>query len=127
MAVFRTPRRITLYWLLLLLPTIAVGSFALILLRREQARIAERAAYADEARHAAITARARLIVENVELLVGDVQTGLLDVLAAEPAQGLDVFLDQLEQSNPLVRTTFRATADGRVLRPDARIANEDAR
>ena len=127
MAVFRTPRRITLYWLLLLLPTIAVGSFALVLLRREQLRLAERTAYADEARRAATASRARLIAENIELLVTDVQTGLLDTLAAQPAPGLDDFLDQIEQTNPLVRTTFRAGTDGRVLRPDARQADENAK
>ena len=122
-----TSRRIFLYWLLLLVPTLAVGGGAILLLRREQARLAERGAYADEARRAAITARARLVVENVELLVGDVQTGLLDVLAAEPVEGLDVFLDRWEKTNPLVRTTFRAATDGRVLRPDVRSAGEDAR
>ncbi|MSU51103.1 MAG: sensor histidine kinase [Opitutus sp.] len=122
-----TSRRIFLYWLLLLVPTLIVGGGAIILLRREQARLAERGAYADEARRAALAARARLIVENVELLVGDVQTGLLDVLAAEPAEGLDSFLERWEKTNPLVRTAFRSSADGRVLRPDARTAGEDAR
>ncbi len=122
-----TSRRIFLYWLLLLVPTLAVGGGAIFLLRREQGRLAERGAYADEARRAAIAARARLVVENVELLVGDVQTGLLDVLAAERADGLVAFQERWEKSNPLVRTAFIASADGRVLRPDARNAGEDAR
>ncbi len=121
------PRRIFLYWLLLLVPTLAVGAAAILLLRREQARLAERGAYADEARQAAIAARARLIAENVELLVGDVQAGLLDTLAAEPAAQLDGFLEEWEKTNPLVRTTFRATESGRLVRPDARTAGEDAR
>lgn len=121
------PRRIFLYWLLLLVPTLGVGGGAILLLRREQARLVERGAYADEARRAAIAARARLIAENVELLVGDVQTGLLDTLAAEPAAGFDVFAEEWEKTNPLVRTVFRTTADGRMLRPDARTASEDAR
>ena len=127
MFVFTTPRRITFYWLLLLLPTIAVGAGALFLLRREQQRMAERGAYADEARRAAIAARARLIVENVELLVSEVETALLDALAAEPAAGVDAFLEQWEKGNPLVRTAFRATADGRLLRPSPRATEEDAR
>lgn len=121
------PRRIFLYWLLLLVPTLGVGVGAILLLRNEQARLVERGAYADEARRAAIAARARLIAENVELLVGDVQTGLLDTLAAEPVAGFDVFAEGWEKTNPLVRTVFRAAADGRMLRPDARTASEDAR
>ncbi len=120
-------RRIFLYWLLLLLPTLAVGVGAILLLRREQTRLAERVAYADEAGRTAIAARARLVVENVELLVGDVQTGLLDVLAAEPAATLDRFLAQWPKTNPLVRATFRASVDGTVLWPDARAAGEEGR
>jgi two-component system, OmpR family, phosphate regulon sensor histidine kinase PhoR len=127
MSVLNTPRRITLYWLLLLLPALAVGTGAIVLLQREQERLAERSAHADEARRAAVAGRARLIVENIELLVGDVETGLLDTLAAESGPEIDAFLAQLEKSNPLVRTAFRAATDGRVLRPDARTASEDAR
>lgn len=117
--VLPTSRRILAYWLLLLIPSLGVGFGAIMLLRREEARLADRAAYADEARRAAVTARARLIAENVELLVGDVQTGLLDVLAAEPAGDLTDLLDQLEKSNPLVRTVFQCAPNGTVLRPAA--------
>jgi signal transduction histidine kinase len=120
-------RRIFLYWLLLLLPTLAAGLGAVVLLRREQARITQRAAYADEARRAAATARAQLVVENVELLVGDVQNALLDTVASASARGLDAFLEQWERSNPLVRTAFRCTADGRMLRPAAATPDENAR
>lgn len=125
--VFTVPRRIFLYWLLLLVPTIGVGGAAILLLQREQARLRERSDYADEARRAAIAARARLIAENVELLVGDVENGLLDILAAEPSPDLDVFLEEWEKTNPLVRTAFRATSGGRMLRPDGRTASEDGR
>lgn len=120
-------RRIYLYWLLLLLPTLAVGAGAIQLLRREQARLREQAAVVDAARLAAVEGRARLVAENVELLVGDVENGLLDALADVPAPGLDAFLDQWQRTNPLVRTTFRCTADGRILRPGAAADDEDAR
>ena len=126
-AVTGTPRRIYLYWLLLLLPTLAVGVGAIQLLRRERSRLAERAALVDAARLAAVEARARLVAENVELLVGDVETGLLDTLAEAPADGLDPFLDRWERANPLVRTTFRCTADGRILRPAPETDDEKAR
>ena len=122
-----TSRRIFLYWLLLLVPTLVVGAGAIHLLRREQARLAERGAYADEARRAAIAARARLIVENVELLVGEVEAGLLDALAVEPGGDLDSFLEEWEKTNPLVRTAFRATAAGRMVWPDVRTSDEEAR
>ncbi len=122
-----TSRRILLYWLLLLVPTLLVGGGAILLLRREQGRLADRSAEADEARRTAIVARARLTAETVELLVGDVQTGLLDSLAAEPADGIDAFMTQWEKTQPLVRTAFRATLTGHLLRPANGNADEDGR
>ncbi|MBI4624320.1 MAG: HAMP domain-containing histidine kinase [Verrucomicrobia bacterium] len=119
-------RRIFLYWLLLLVPTLVVGGVAIQLLRREQARLAEQGAYAQESRRAAVAARVRLIAENVELLVGDVQAGLLDTVAEQPARGLDGFLEQWEKNNPLVRTAFRCTVDGRLLRPAANTIDQDS-
>lgn len=126
-SVLPASRRILVYWLLLLIPALGVGIGAILLLRREQARLADRAAYADEARRAAVTARARLIAENVELLVGDVQDGLLDLLAAEPAGGGEAWLEQLEKTNPLVRTVFQCAPDGGVLRPAPGQADDDGR
>ena len=108
-------RRLIACGLLLLVPTLLAGLGAVHLLRREQVRLAERESYAGAARLAAVTARAGLIVEGVELLVGDVQVGLLDTLAAMPLAGLDDALTAWQQSNPLVRSAFRGTTDGRVL------------
>jgi hypothetical protein len=71
-----------------------------------------------------VEARARLIAENVELLIGDVENGLLDTLAETPAEQLDPFLDQWERSNPLVRAAFRCTADGRLIRPPPAAGDE---
>jgi len=126
-AVTDSPRRIYLYWLLLLVPTLAVGVVAVQLLRREQSRLLTRSGQAEEAHRAAVEARARLIAENVELLIGDVENGLLDTLAETPAAQLDSFLDQWEKSNPLVRAAFRCTADGRLLRPSPTAGDETAR
>jgi two-component system, OmpR family, phosphate regulon sensor histidine kinase PhoR len=122
-----TSRRIFSYWILLLVPTLVVGGGAIQLLRREEARLMEQNASATEARRAASTARARLIAENVELLVGDVEDGLLDALSTAPVTELDSFLAQWEQKNPLVRIAFRAMPDGHLLRPNAAAANEEAR
>lgn len=119
-------RRIFFYWLLLLVPALVVGCAAVVLLQREEARLRRQGAEVEEARRATLAAQARLIVENVELFTGDVQTGLLDTLAAERAAGLDAFLDRWEASNPLVRLAFRCEPDGRLLRPSSRAATEEA-
>ncbi|MBI5382681.1 MAG: HAMP domain-containing histidine kinase [Opitutae bacterium] len=126
-AVNVSSRRIYLYWLLLLVPTLAVGAAALLLLQREQARLVERTSQADAARRAAVEARTRLVAENVELLIGDIENGLLDALAAVPANELDAFLAQWEKTNPLVRTAFRSTAEAQLLRPGSTATDESAR
>jgi len=125
--VIATSRRLFLYWLLLLVAALGVGAGAWLLLRREEARLATRASMAEEARRAALESRARLVAENVELLVGDVEAGLLDTLAEAPAASLDAFLEEWERGNPLVRTTYRCTRDGRLLRPVSSATSDDAR
>ena len=122
-----TSRRLFLYWLLLLVAALGVGAGAWLLLRREEARLATRVSMTEAARRAAVEARARLVAENVELFVGDVEAGLLDTLAEAPAVSLDTFLDEWERGNPLVRTTFRCAVDGRLLRPAGSATGEDAR
>ncbi|MBM3855082.1 MAG: hypothetical protein FJ399_18325, partial [Verrucomicrobia bacterium] len=122
-----TSRRTLLYWLLLLVPALVVGGGAIRLLRLEEARLRKQGEDVAEARRAAVAAQARLIVENVELFVGDAQAGLLDTLGSAPGEGLDAFLDRWEQNNPLVRTAFRARSDGSLLRPAADAAREEAR
>jgi len=112
-------RRVLLYWVLMLLPTLAVGGGVLWLLSREQARLKEQTRAAVEARHAAVAARARLIAENVELLVGDVQAGLMTTLREVPVgKGRDGFLDDWQKSNPLVKETF-VVANRKIVKADA--------
>jgi signal transduction histidine kinase len=122
-----TSRRIFLYWFVLLVAALGVGGGAWMLLRREEARLAARASTTEAARRAAVEARARLVAENVELLVGDVEAGLLDTLVEAQAGGIDGFLDDWERSNPLVRSTFRCTDNGSLLRPDSSVTGDDAR
>jgi signal transduction histidine kinase len=122
-----TSRRIFLYWLLLLVPTLVVGGAAIVLLQRERDRLARQGTYAEEASRAAVSGRARLVAETIELIAGDVQTGLLDALAGEPAADVDRLLSRWEAGNPFVRVGFRVAADGRVLRPEARSADENGR
>ncbi len=105
-------RRLWLYGLLLLLPALAVGGLALGLLAREQDRLAEREQAARDSRRAAVETRARLIAENIELLVGDVQSALMATLLEAPAGEPRAFLSEWQATNPLVRDVFRATAEG---------------
>lgn len=110
-------RRILLYWLLLLLPTLAVGAGALYLLQREQARLDEQERSVAALRRETIATRARLIAENVELIMGDVQTSLMGTLNEVSAENPDVVLNPWAGFNPLVRSTFRLTAGGRIVYP----------
>jgi signal transduction histidine kinase len=108
-------RRLWLYGLLLLLPALAVGGLALGLLAREEARLAEREEAARETRRSAVEAQARLIVENIELLIGDVQATLLRTLIEAPAEEPRAFLAEWRASNPLVADVYRVTSAGRVV------------
>lgn len=107
-------RRVLLYWVLLLLPTLAVGGGVLWLLRREQARLTVQTRAAAETRQAAVGARARLIAENVELLVGDVQSGLMATLLEAPEDDakLATYLADWKRTNPLVKATINHTSAG---------------
>ncbi len=110
-----TTRRLWIYGLTLLLPALAVGGLALGLLAREQARLAEREQTARESRRAAVESRARTIAENIELLMGDVQSALMGTLLEAPDAEPRAFLAEWKKTNPLVRDVFRATAEGRVV------------
>ena len=125
--VISTSRRIYFYWLLLLVAALGVGAGAWLLLKREESRLLVRARSVEAARAAAVEARARLVAENVELLVGDVQAGLIDTLAEAPKEGLQDFLTEWERTNPLVRTAFLASDEGRLLRPGASGGSDEAR
>jgi two-component system phosphate regulon sensor histidine kinase PhoR len=125
-AVSPVSRRILLSWLLLLVPAVVLGAVAIQLLRREDDRLTRQGAEIEEARRAALETQTRLIAENIELFSDDVETALLDTLAAVPAEELDGFLAQWERSNPLVRTAFRCAPDGRILRPDPAGGGEGA-
>ncbi len=106
-------RRVLLYWVLLLLPTLAVGGGVLLLLGREQERLDAQTRAALDARRAAVGARARLIAENVEVLVNDVQIGLMETLREVPiGEGRNAFLNEWKKTNPLVRGTFYVPAGG---------------
>lgn len=107
-------RRALLYWLLLLVPTLTAGAGALWFLHREQLRIDEQAHAAVEARKTAVNDRARLIAENIEVLVVDVQNGLMTTLKEAPSDGPTSFLSDWKHANLLVHDVFQSTKDGRI-------------
>jgi len=98
--------RIYLYWLLLLVPTLAVAAGALVLLRQEQARLDVEASAARAAKQAAIAARARLIAENVELVVAEVEDGLTGTLMTLPGRNPEAALAEWMKGNALVQSVF---------------------
>jgi signal transduction histidine kinase len=100
--------------LLLLLPTLAAALGAGWLLHREQQRINAQAHETAAAREAAMAARTKLVAENIETLVVDVQNGLMKTLKEAPAANPVPFLDNWRKSNPLVRDVFQTNADGTV-------------
>ncbi|WP_145928833.1 HAMP domain-containing histidine kinase [Termitidicoccus mucosus] len=108
-------RRVLLYWLLLLVPTLIVGAGAFWLVQREEVRINERQRSADTTRRAAIEARTRLIAENIEVIVSDVQAGLMATLNDAPDTSPAAFLSEWRRANPLVHDTFQASGAGRLL------------
>jgi len=112
-------RRVYLYWLLLLVPTLAAGWVHFGCSNGSRSGWTSRRERRLESRQASIQARARLIAENVELFVGDVQTGLMKTLREVPANSAaaGAFSDDWERSNPLVSGTFRVAPDGTLSRP----------
>lgn len=105
-------RRVALYWLLLILPAVGVGAGTLWLLQREQARLDEQAAVANAARVEAVRERARLIAENMEVLLADVQNLLATTLRDTVPGAEREDLEGLPASNPLVGDVFATRPTG---------------
>ncbi len=107
--------RVALYWLLLILPAVAVGAGALALLRREQARVEAQAEAARVARETAVLERARLTAENLEVLLTEVQHGLAETLRSIPRGAERAELEGLPASNALVADIFAVSSRGTLL------------
>jgi two-component system phosphate regulon sensor histidine kinase PhoR len=116
--VSRSPRRIYLYWLLLLVPTLAVGAGAIALLRREQARLETDSRSARATHLAAVTERTRLVAENADLLTGDVRNGMVAALREVLSSELRDFLTRWPADNPLVQQGFALSAYGNLIFPE---------
>lgn len=116
-----TRSRLIMTWLLLLIPTLLLGSAALYLLKAEEARLASSA-------RAAAADRVAAIAGNIDLAIGEVKEGLLETLQTLPADNLLGQTDRLEEwkrGNPLVRNVF-VWEQGRGLRyPDPEQPSSD--
>lgn len=115
----RSPRRIYLYWLLLLVPTLAVGAGTVALLWRERARLEREAAAAQETRLAAVVATARLAAEKADLLAGDARDALFvslrDPVSLQDWRGLRAGWSAI---NPLIATGFTVSPFGILTEPE---------
>jgi signal transduction histidine kinase len=94
--------RLTITWLLLLIPTLLLGFGALYLLKGEDARLASSA-------RATANDRVAAIAGNLDLAIAEVKDGLVETLQALPHDDFMQQTDLLEEwkrSNPLVRNVF---------------------
>jgi signal transduction histidine kinase len=92
-------RSIILYWLLLLVPTILIGTAAFQLLRHEQERIDQQARFSAQE-------RAQAIGDTLQLIVGAIEDELTEALHRIPADSLTETLSAWATHNPLVRNAF---------------------
>lgn len=92
-------RTVILYWLLLLVPTLAVGAVLFQLLLHEQDRI-------DQQARSSAHDRAQTIAEALQITVEEVEDQLTQALRTIPGVGVLQTLQTWEESNPLVRNIF---------------------
>ncbi len=92
-------RTLLAYWLLLVVPTLVIGGWALRLLGHEQARLRQLA-------DSALTERAGMVAADIALAVADVKRSLMDTLRGFPDGDLARALKQWRQHDPFVRNVF---------------------
>ena len=114
-------RSIILYWVLLLVPTLAISTATLRLLKHEQGRL-----QMQELQSA--TSRAQGLRDALMLGIGAVQDELIDGLRLVPEGEAQLFLEQWERHNPLIRHAFVWRREQGLLYPPAQGAtNEEER
>jgi signal transduction histidine kinase len=94
-----TKRSIILYWLLLFIPTLALGIAGFHLLRHEQERI-------NQAARTSALERAQTLAETLQAGVGAMEDELRQALQRIPSEKLRETLFAWEESNPLIRNVF---------------------
>lgn len=91
-------RRHSLIWLGLILPTLAVGALALFLLNREEGRLRQ-------LRQQTALERARTVADNLDLIMTEIQDGVLQVMQAASDQAPSS-LGEVLGYNPFVADYF---------------------
>lgn len=105
-------RAVILYWLVLLVATLASGALMLRLLDIERRQIAA-------TRLSTLQQQARLMADDLVLTIEEAKETLLKDLAEVPEDQVDAALLDLERTHPLVRNAFRWTREGGLQRPRA--------
>ncbi|MBC2593936.1 HAMP domain-containing histidine kinase [Ruficoccus amylovorans] len=102
-------RRHVLAWLGLVLPTLAVGALAFWLLGREQSRLDTLARESEQA-------RARTVADNLDLIMAEIKTGVMQALEAASGPGDEqARLRELVESNPFVGAFAVWESDGSLM------------
>lgn len=93
-------RRILIYWILMLVPTLVIGGVALQLLRHEQGRL-------DRAATDAALQQAVAMADTIVLTLTEVKTGFIHSLERVPESEAASILSAWERENPLIRHGFQ--------------------
>jgi signal transduction histidine kinase len=102
--------RIIFFWILILLPTLIIGTVSVVLLRHEEERLAEAS---DKALHD----KAQLVVDDISYVLASLQEGLMKTLRETPLNELQETLVAMEAENPLIRNVFICRENGTLLLP----------
>jgi len=104
-------KALIVYWLLLLIPTVAIGAAALRLLTHEEERL-------EQLQRAAIQERADVVAADIALAVDEVKAEFMAHLLAIPEESLRDGLRMWQQTAPLVRNVFIWRPGERVVLPN---------
>jgi signal transduction histidine kinase len=117
-----TKRTIMFYWLLLFIPTLALGTAGFYLLQHEQERI-------NQAARASVQERARSLAETLQAGVASMEGELLQALHRLPPDRLQETLFDWEENNPLIRNVFiwKPGAGLQYPQPGAPVSSEQGR
>ncbi|MFT5126097.1 MAG: signal transduction histidine kinase [Kiritimatiellia bacterium] len=102
--------RITFFWILILVPTLIIGTLSVVLLRHEKDRLAEASAKA-------LRDNGQLVADDIAFVLASLQEGLMETLRETPLNKLKETLVAMEAENPLIRNTFICRENGEILLP----------
>ncbi|MBN1663714.1 MAG: hypothetical protein JW943_08940 [Deltaproteobacteria bacterium] len=110
-------RSIIIYWLILFVPTVAIGVAAFHLLSHEKERM-------EQAARSSSYERARLLSEHLRLSVNAAEEQLMHSLRRIPGEELQQTLFIWEEKNPLIRNVFIWQPGGGLKYPQTDVPSE---